>query len=398
MIKQPIKSAGDYEQMLLRVTVLAAQDPSIGSKGADELELLSILLEDYERKSISIDMPDPIEAIEFRMQEQGLERKDLIPILGSKSRVSEVLARKRPLSLQMIRSLAEGLAIPTDVLIQESRAQDVGGELDWRKFPFKEMQRRGWIPEAAGASANQAVAKFIEGACQNSMHAMFRRRLRGQGMDNLEDKAFYAAIAWTARVRTQARSIRLHQHFTLSELNDQFLRNLVSLSPRSDGPARAVDCLREIGIKVVIEQQLTGSLLDGAAMLDEEGNPIIALSLRYDRLDYFWFTLAHEIAHVKHHLNHANEAFVDRLIDTEDKERVEREANRIARDMLIPRDIWQRSSARYQQSVDSVLATAAQLGVHPAIVAGRLRYESGNYSRHTRLIGQGVVRSQFLGR
>jgi HTH-type transcriptional regulator/antitoxin HigA len=92
-------------------------DAKAGTSEGDELELLSLLVQAYEDKAFPIDKPDPIAAIRFRMEQQGLEASDLVPLIGSRSRVSEVLSGRRSLSLRMIRALTDGLGISADVLI-----------------------------------------------------------------------------------------------------------------------------------------------------------------------------------------------------------------------------------------------------------------------------------------
>lgn len=112
-----IKTEEQYETALSRLDEIF--DAKKGSKNADELELLSLLIEKYENEHYSIDFPDPIEAIKFRMDQLGYKQKDLAKAIGLKSRVSEILNRKRKLSIDMIRKLHAILGIPTDVLIQE---------------------------------------------------------------------------------------------------------------------------------------------------------------------------------------------------------------------------------------------------------------------------------------
>ena len=113
-----IKTEREYQTMLAHIEEL--MDAAPNSPEADELELLTFLVEKYEDEHYPIEPPDPIEAIIFRMEQGGLSRKDLIHFLGSQSKVSEVLNRKRPLSISMIRALNEGLGIPAEVLIQET--------------------------------------------------------------------------------------------------------------------------------------------------------------------------------------------------------------------------------------------------------------------------------------
>lgn len=115
MYIQPIKSEQDYQQALARIDELMDAEPD--TPEGDELEVLATLVETYEDKHFPIESPDPIEAILFRMEQMGLTRKDLEPYIGSRHRVSEVLNRKRELSLNMIRKLHNGLHIPLENLI-----------------------------------------------------------------------------------------------------------------------------------------------------------------------------------------------------------------------------------------------------------------------------------------
>ena len=149
-----IKSSNDYAQAMARLTALMALDPKDGSKEDNELELLALVIEDYERKIVPPVTPDPVEAILFRMDQMKLGRKDLEAYIGSTSKVSEVLSRKRPLSLPMIRRLHRGLDIPADVLIgnAETGTKDIGTEpeMDYTKYPLKEMLDRNCFGEFKG--------------------------------------------------------------------------------------------------------------------------------------------------------------------------------------------------------------------------------------------------------
>jgi HTH-type transcriptional regulator/antitoxin HigA len=111
-----IKTESEYKKALTKLEKLFNAKPNT-PKG-DELELLSLLIEKYEQEKYSIDMPDPIEAIKFRMEQMGYTQNDLAKIIGLKSRASEILNRKRPLTLELIRNLHEKMNIPTQVLIQ----------------------------------------------------------------------------------------------------------------------------------------------------------------------------------------------------------------------------------------------------------------------------------------
>jgi HTH-type transcriptional regulator/antitoxin HigA len=111
-----IKTEEAWRRALERIETL--MDAAAGSAKEEELELWSLLVEKYEAEHFPIDLPDPVAAIKFRMEQEGLQQKDLVRFFPGKNRVSEVLNRKRPLSLGMIRSLHEGLGIPAAVLIR----------------------------------------------------------------------------------------------------------------------------------------------------------------------------------------------------------------------------------------------------------------------------------------
>ena len=116
MTLKPIKTKKDYQNAMLRLEKIFDAKP--GSKEGDELEVLGILIDTYEKSHYPIEFPDPIEAIKFRMEHLGYNQSDLATVVGLKSRASEILNKKRKLTLEMIRNLHDTLNIPTDVLIQ----------------------------------------------------------------------------------------------------------------------------------------------------------------------------------------------------------------------------------------------------------------------------------------
>lgn len=112
-----IKTEKDYQKALKRLEIIF--EAKKGSKDGDELDLLTLLIDNYEKDKYPIDLPDPIEAIKFRMEQLGYKQKDLAEVMGLKSRVSEILNKKRKLTLEMIRTLHEVLGIPTDILVKD---------------------------------------------------------------------------------------------------------------------------------------------------------------------------------------------------------------------------------------------------------------------------------------
>lgn len=396
-----VKTDEQYEATLAAAEELVARDPATGTPDAERLELLSLLIEDYEKRCYPFEAPSPVSAIRFRMEEQGLRQADLVPLLGSRSRVSEVLAGKRPLTVQMIRALSDGLGIPAKTLIgeqasAESVTTETPNDIDWAKFPVREMERRGWLGDATVSNTvpvEQRVREFFAAITAEPAFALYRRRFHGQG---LTDENRYSILAWTARVLWRAKAATADAPtFSAERLSADVLRDLARLSYFDEGPVLAKEFLAKAGITLILEPTLPRTQLDGVALLTEQRRAVIGLSMRFDRLDAFWFTLLHECVHVWKHIASAREAFVDRLEHTESDEYREKEANRLAREAFIPRAIWRRSKAFLNPTRESILELAANLRIHPAIVVGRLHYETRNYKTFTNLLGNGTVRRMF---
>ena len=149
-----IKTEAEHQAALTRIEAIFSAKP--GTPEGDELELLATLVDLYEwRKTFPIDLPNPLAALQFRVEQQGLKAKDLIPYIGSASKVSEVLAGKRSLSLTMIRKLVNELGIPAEVLLQEAGAK-LPSDAAWQQgmhFPVAEMVKRGWFVNFHGTVA-----------------------------------------------------------------------------------------------------------------------------------------------------------------------------------------------------------------------------------------------------
>jgi HTH-type transcriptional regulator/antitoxin HigA len=396
-----IKNDADYESAVAVAEEIVARDPEAGTVDADQLDLLSVLIEDYEKKQFKFSVPDPISAIKFRMEEQGLRQADLVPLLGSRSRVSEVLSGKRPLTVQMIRALTAGLGIPAEVLVRERASEntdygDVASEIDWNRFPTKVMEERGWF-DVTGLSrsvpSEVRVKEFFSTLTQEPALALYRRRLLGEG---LSDQNRYSVLAWTARVLSRAKLESPDaEPFDPSRISLDFVRELGRLSYFEEGPRLAKEFLSKAGITLIVEPKLPRTQLDGVAILTEGNRGVIGLTLRFDRVDAFWFTLLHETIHIWRHLQSAREVFVDRLEQIDGSDIREKEANRLAREALIPRAIWKRSKAFLSPTRDAMLELAEKLRIHPAIVVGRLHFETRNYKTFNELLGQRSVRKHF---
>lgn len=400
-----IRTRADYDEMRRELDRLLELDPPRGSPDRDRLDVLLVLLADYEARTVPPPKADPVDAILFRMDQLGLKPRDLEPYLGGRSRVSEVLSRKRPLSIAMIRALHEGLGIPAESLINPAAPPEddpEAAEVPWERFPIREMIERGWLKaERANVWTREAARALLEpffarAGAQMAAAPLYRRSTHvraGKGMDE------FSLAAWTARVMQVANEHTSVRRFDPRSFEPQQIRGLVQLSRLDEGPRLAREWLADHGVIMVIVQHLPRTRLDGAAMLREDGTPVVALTLRYDRLDNFWFTLVHECAHVVRHLCVTSDRDTLRFFDDLDVEGTgdprEVEADAYAREILVPTAQWQASAVAFAPSVDAALALADEVGVSPAVIAGRVRHERRNFRLLSPLIGSGKVRRLF---
>lgn len=403
-----IKTDAEHALALARLDALMDQDPAEGSAAADELELLAMLIDQYEARHFPIDMPTPLEAIQFRMEQQGLKKKDMVDYFGSAPKVSEVLNGKRPLSLSMIRKLHQGLGIPAEVLIQDmTTAANLADDTDYAAFPLADMLKRGYFEGFAGSLSDlkeyaaEQVGRLLSSvglsverltACeQDNGSARMLMRTSAHRADNDKVCDPYAQLAWQARVLQLAKRTRLQVSYEAGTVTPEWMQDLARLSALQDGPALAVEYLNNAGIQLVFEKHLPKTWLDGAACMSDRQQPVVALTLRHSRVDNFWFTLMHELAHIALHFDgqksqeNAELWFVDDLESTSTDPR-EQEADALAQQVLIP------ESAIPDGLPDSdagILVLASRLRICPAIIAGRIRRERGNYAIHKRFFAKG---------
>ncbi len=388
-----IRNDRQYEDCLQQLrSLLASAGNSAGSN--DKLELLAMVLERYEDERYALTSIDPVDAISLKMAELGWSQKDLAAALGSASRASEILHRRRALSLEHIRVLHRELKIPAEVLIGQSQPSDTFTDEDLKKLPLREMVRRGWLGSEA-MDAQGALAQVKDFLARVSLGAtpVFMRRSVYGGIDEGTRLSTYA---WLSRVVLRARQEQRHgTRFVPSSLTTEFMQQVAKLSCTDQGPVLAQEFLAMKGITLVVERELSGMKLDGAVIRDDDGSPIIGMTLRHDRLDSFWFTLMHELAHLQRHVGSQAIAFVDDIGNVDSTDQREREADAVAAEVLIPRAVWARSDAARRRTGPAVEALANELRISPAIVAGRIRRETDNWRVLTKYLGQGEVRRHF---
>lgn len=400
MINRLIKNEQDYETALSRIEGLMEATPD--TPEMDELELLTALVVMYEERHYPISPPDPIEAVKFRMDQLGLTQQDMVPYIGSKSKVSEVLNGKRPLTLAMMRSLNKDLGISAEVLLKESGGSFPEGmeNLEWDKFPVAEMVKRCWLPKVKDPkeSAEELMRDFIDqaGGLETISAVLFRQGKRGRCNAKTD---LYALTAWCIRVLALARAKPIKNKYVKGSIKQNTLCEIARLSYFENGPLLAGEYLEKQGVHLIIESHLPKTYLDGAAMLLPDGTPVIGLTLRYDRIDNFWFSLLHELAHVTRHLTPTERIIVDDLDlrghDVESEDEIEKQADEMAMEGLIPGKVWEKKPIKGKVNVAKVNALAEQLKIHPAIIAGRIRYEQKNYKLLAKHVGSKQVRKHF---
>jgi HTH-type transcriptional regulator/antitoxin HigA len=398
---KPIRTAADYEAALARIDAL--MDAKADTPEGEELDVLVDLVELYEAKHVPMGYPSPVAAIEFRMDQAGLTQRDLVPFIGSRAKVSEVLSGKRQLTMPMARALHEHLGIPAEVLLQDAGAtlsEPLAG-IEWERFPLEAMAKLGWIRKVRNprSRAKELMQELIRraGGPDVACAALYRKNDHARTNAKMDP---YALKAWCWKILGDANESRPTTPYKPGTVSLDFLRQLAQLSWSDEAPRLAKEFLAKHGIPLIVAPHLPRTYLDGAALKLADGTPVVGLTLRYDRVDNFWFCLLHELAHIGRHMDRdGDSSFVDDLTlrDVEGGRRdpKEAQADEWAEEALVPHEIWETSEARRNPTPINVLNLSNVLKVHPAILAGKVRYEHRNYRLLSQLVGTGRVRRQL---
>ena len=376
-----------------------------------EFEILESQLQEYEGlkagaiinfRAKSLDQL-PILLIQARIA-QGLSQRGLGELVGAKEQQIQRYESEQyaSASLKRLLEIAEALKLSITEVAEISPLTKLKSKssrtasLDWGRFPAHEMYKRSWFKGFQGSfktldmEANELVEEFVTTYIKKPSLVLYRQHTR------LKPKFDqYALLAWECRILDLASSVKITQEYQPNLLTDEWIESIRKLSSLNDGPSKAREKLMEVGIILVVEPHLSGTYLDGAAMLFNGERPVIGMTLRYDRLDNFWFVLFHELCHVKIHLQKGDLDTIFDDLDADEAEGIEKEADTFAYEVLIPMKEWEKALARYTQSKESVRSFASKLGIGPSVVAGRIRKEANNYTILTDLIGQGEVRKFF---
>lgn len=381
---KPIRTETDYATSLALLETLMDAEPN--STESDYLGVLAALIEQYEDKRFPIAAPTPLGAIRFRMEQLNLNARDLIPYIGSRARVSEILNGQRSLSIDMVRALNKHLHIPADVLIGEDEPKPLSEKVfskpveslltTWNILKHKESFD-SFLKRAFGEKRSLAMLRQTKTPRTNA-------------------KADVTALqAWCAASVLKSKGTELLGTFHQDRFDSSTLREIAKLSVHNDGPALAKTYLSKIGISLVVLPHLPNTHLDGAATIRDDGVPVISMTLRRNRVDNFWFTLLHECAHVAYHLGNNDVTLIVDDLEISSSDDVENEADTEAKNALIPQSIWRNFNCGKFCSSASIDELAKIAGVNPAIVAGRWQKENNDFRKFSKMLGHGTVRDQF---
>ena len=367
-----------------------------------QLEDLQKEINKYEdlksRKVTQLFATDPSELgqklIEARIA-QGLSQRELANRLGMKEQQIQRYEQERYASASLARLTKIWAALEVkfqfDLDLQQSpNLEEAAGWLedqDIAKLPISVMKKRHWISASLrGSDLNSALKQFMAPAFESSGVALLRHgtRIRGH-FDEFTLLAWKARIVW--KVKSQIKKFAVPNFSDLS-----WLGSFKEFTLHEKGPALAVEFLRKKGIFVIFEAHLPHTHLDGAALLVDRDIFTIALTLRHDRLDNFWFVLLHELGHIIRHKDTGlRRGFFDDD-ETAATEAYEREADEFAKSVLLPSEMWLSSLIRFTQSEDQIIAFAQENRLSPAIIAGWIRRERRDYTVFKNLVGYRNVR------
>ncbi|MCY3883686.1 MAG: XRE family transcriptional regulator [Gammaproteobacteria bacterium] len=318
------------------------------------------------------------------LKPQQIQRYEATNYMGaSLSRLIEIASVLR-VQITSSFALSDGIESGTN-------SPDLDKDFDWTRLPLKEMVKRQWITPQSESELVLVAKSYVNRTVGHySLKVHRRRKVRSQSRP---DK--YHLIAWQSRVIELAQQVVAARKVSDFSLGNSIVTDLVSLTTHKNGPANAREMLLARGIVLVFEKHIPNTDLDGAAMLLSDGTPVIGLTLRLNRIDNFWYTLFHELGHVLLHLTKGVRfAFFDQE-EANCSDLLEEQADRFAMDNLISEIDWSKCVSPFVATEETVFIDAEKLGVHPAIVAGRIRKERSNYKLLSALVQREQIGSRL---
>ncbi len=253
------------------------------------------------------------------------------------------------------------------------------------ELPKKELVKRGWISSKDDLSSMVPLLQEIHSHREN---ALFRK----------SDTSHIAlCAAWKSWISTTAKIGVVSQNIAeFKGIDTNYLKDIAKLSIDVSSISSLPAILAKIGIVLVYERALPRMKLDGVVFKLESGHPVIGIGFRFPRLDNFWFTLMHELAHITLHMELLDDPIFDDL-ETDSDELVEVQANRLAKDSFVERHLWRNCEPKYDKSDAVVIKFSKEIGIHPAIVAGMLQKELNEFHIFRKIVDDVDVRKEVFG-
>lgn len=252
-------------------------------------------------------------------------------------------------------------------------------------LPKNELISRGWISSKDDVGSLAVILKEMQ---TDGVGYLFRK-------NDTADK--HLALIWLSRVKFYAKALVASKKIAdFQGIEKGELKSIARLSVDVEILLKLPAILAEKGIVLVYCRALPGMKLDGAVFKLVSGNPVIGISLRFPRLDNFWFTLMHELAHLALHIDILDKPILDDL-EVDSASEIEISANHLAKYSFVDRQSWRNCEAKYNKSRESIEKFAKKIGIHKSIVAGMLRKEEGDYRAYSNIVNDINVRKVIFG-
>lgn len=253
------------------------------------------------------------------------------------------------------------------------------------KLPMNELVKRGWI---SSEDPTSSLLSFFKNIHKDRCGVLYRK----------SDSSNEVLISlWLSHLKSTSEIeyfIKKPPQFT--GITKEDLRNIARMSPDVHSINKLPEILLDYGIILIYQKSFNGMKLDGVSFKLSTGTPVIGLSFRFKRLDYFWFTLMHELSHLSLHYELLDNPILDEL-DVDSDSPIEVAANRMAKAAFVDRHIWRNCTPKYDKSIGAINKFAHEVNIHPAIIAGLLRKESGDFKAYSTIVNDFNVREEVFG-
>lgn len=336
------------------------------------------------------EIPPPGFFIREELEARGWSQRDLAGVLGvPEQAVNMIASGKRGVSADMAKKLGDAFDVSPEFFLNLQRAFDLSRapEADpgvskrarfYTHYPIREMAKRGWIASADEAEKIESeMMRFFEVKAPDKIPHMAHAAKKTS-----YEEIPPAQLAWLFRVRQMAREAVVGRYSRAAA--GSAITKLSALLGAPDEARHVPRILAEAGIRYVLVESLPNAKIDGVCFWLDEASPVIGMSLRYDRIDNFWFVLRHELEHViRGHGRDTHTPMMDSDIESGDQEANEEErlANEAARWFCVPQKEMASFIARKQPyfAEKDMIGFAGRLGLHPGLVAGQLRRQLGRW-------------------